>query len=117
MRGFVVPAQRCSSYTVQVVNYAPPGSVRGRRGVPDRPTTPGLQGDPGATARVGLLQTSVGLFSLPAPYIGGQLWERLTPQTPFALTGLGLLAAAVPAWLKFKPKEGKTLAEEGVRPA
>jgi MFS family permease len=60
----------------------------------------------------GLLQTSVGLFSLPAPYVGAQLWERLTPRTPFALTGLGLLAAAVPAWLKFKPKEGTTFSQE-----
>jgi DHA1 family multidrug resistance protein-like MFS transporter len=50
----------------------------------------------------GLLQTSLGLFSLPAPAIGGQLWERVSPRFPFSLTAWISLLTVIPAWLKFK---------------
>jgi hypothetical protein len=34
--------------------------------------------------------------------VGAQLWERVSPRTPFTLTAwLGLLAI-IPVWLKFK---------------
>jgi MFS family permease len=50
----------------------------------------------------GFFRSSVGLVSLPSPWIGGQLWARFTPQTPFALSaGLAMLAV-IPVWLKFK---------------
>ena len=50
----------------------------------------------------GLFSTSVGLVPLPAPAVGAQLWERVSPRTPFTLTAwLGLLAV-IPVWLKFK---------------
>ncbi len=65
----------------------------------------------------GLLQTSIGLFSLPAPYIGAQLWERVRPETPFMLTALGLLAAVLPAWLKFKPEQEMPLPQESAEAA
>ncbi|MBN1484910.1 MAG: MFS transporter [Chloroflexia bacterium] len=54
----------------------------------------------------GLLRSSLGLFSLPAPAIGAQLWERISPRFPFRLTAGAALLAIVPVWFKFKlPKE------------
>ena len=50
----------------------------------------------------GFLQSSLGLFSLPAPAIGAQLWERFSPRFPFSLTALVALLTTIPAWLKFK---------------
>ena len=54
----------------------------------------------------GFLGTSIGLFSLPAPWLGGLLWTRVTPDTPFALTMVIAGISIVPIWLKFHlPKE------------
>ncbi len=50
----------------------------------------------------GFLQSSLGLFSLPAPAIGGQLWERFSPRVPFALTAAVAFVTTIPAWFKFK---------------
>ena len=50
----------------------------------------------------GFLHSSLGLFSLPAPAIGAQLWERFSPRFPFSLTALVALLTTIPAWLKFK---------------
>jgi MFS family permease len=50
----------------------------------------------------GLFGTSLGLVSLPAPWLGAQLWERYSPKAPFYVTGLAALASAIPAWFKFK---------------
>jgi MFS family permease len=50
----------------------------------------------------GFLHSSLGLFSLPAPAIGGQLWERVGPRTPFTLTAVVAFVTTIPAWLKFK---------------
>ncbi|MCU0486835.1 MAG: MFS transporter [Anaerolineales bacterium] len=50
----------------------------------------------------GLFSTSLGLVSLPAPMIGGYLWEKISPQFPFMLTAAISLLTVVPAWLKFK---------------
>ena len=56
----------------------------------------------------GLLRSSLGIFSLPAPAIGAQLWERYSPQTPFAITAGISLLTVIPVWLKFKlPDEEK----------
>ncbi len=55
----------------------------------------------------GLFGTSLGLVSLPAPWAGAQLWERVSPRMPFYITGLAALGSMLPAWLKFKlPKNG-----------
>jgi MFS family permease len=53
----------------------------------------------------GLLNTSLGLFSLPAPAIGGQLLERISPRFPFQVTAGVALLSVIPAWLKFKLTE------------
>ncbi len=50
----------------------------------------------------GFFQTSLGVVSLPAPLIGAQLWERVSPRFTFSLTAwLGLLSI-IPVWFKFK---------------
>lgn len=56
----------------------------------------------------GFLQTSLGVVSLPAPWIGAQLWERVSPRFTFTLTAwLGLLAI-IPVYFKFKlPEDDK----------
>ena len=50
----------------------------------------------------GLIQSSLGLFSLPAPYIGGYLYEKVSPTLPFIITAWASLVSVIPAWLKFK---------------
>lgn len=56
----------------------------------------------------GLLNTSLGLFSLPAPAIGASLWERFGARLPFQITAWASLMVILPAWLKLKlPKEAK----------
>jgi len=57
----------------------------------------------------GMFRGSLGLISLPAPYIGAQLWERFNPRIPFIITGILSLVAVIPAWFKFKlPDEDPT---------
>jgi DHA1 family multidrug resistance protein-like MFS transporter len=62
----------------------------------------------------GVFGTSLGFVSLPAPWAGGQLWERYSPRLPFYITGLAALGSVIPAWLKFKlPKpDGEEVAPE-----
>lgn len=50
----------------------------------------------------GLFGTSLGLVSLPAPWIGAQLWEQVGPRFPFTVTAIVLLFSIIPIWLKFK---------------
>lgn len=61
----------------------------------------------------GLFGTSLGLVSLPAPWIGAQLWDRVGPQFPFTVTASVLLLSIIPIWLKFKlPKTEKPVTAE-----
>lgn len=54
----------------------------------------------------GLFSTSLGLVSLPAPWIGAQMWDRVGPTFPFTVTAGVLLLSVIPIWLKFKaPKQ------------
>jgi len=67
----------------------------------------------------GLFSTSLGVISLPAPWIGAQMWERVSPTFPFTVTAVVLLLSVIPIWLKFKlPKvetpETEVLADESV---
>jgi MFS family permease len=50
----------------------------------------------------GLFGTSLGLLSLPFPWIGAQLWERIGPQAPFWITFAACLISIPIAWFKFK---------------
>ncbi len=57
----------------------------------------------------GMFRGSLGLISLPAPYIGAQLWERFNPRVPFIITAVLSLISVIPAWFKFKlPDEEPT---------
>lgn len=54
----------------------------------------------------GFFQTSLGVISLPAPWVGAQLWERVSPRLTFTLTAWMGLFSIIPVWLKFKlPKD------------
>jgi MFS family permease len=48
----------------------------------------------------GLLATSLSIFSLPAPWIGSQIWELLGPKFPFLLTVVLGSLVILPAWYK-----------------
>ena len=50
----------------------------------------------------GVFYSSIGLVSLPAPYIGAYLWENFTPKLPFYITAFVALATIIPSWLFFK---------------
>jgi len=50
----------------------------------------------------GLFSTSLGLISLPAPFIGSLLWKNFSPQLPFAITAVVCLLSIIPVWFKFK---------------
>jgi MFS family permease len=49
----------------------------------------------------GLFGTSIGLISLPVPWLGAQLWEWVSPQMPFLVTGLAALVCVLPVWVRF----------------
>jgi DHA1 family multidrug resistance protein-like MFS transporter len=62
----------------------------------------------------GLFHGSVGLISLPAPYIGAKLWENFNPQVPFMITAVAALLSVIPTWFKFKvPDESVPAGEPG----
>jgi MFS family permease len=50
----------------------------------------------------GLFRSSLGLISLPAPFIGAKLWEGFSPQLPFMITAIAALLSVIPTWFKFK---------------
>jgi len=50
----------------------------------------------------GLFRSSLGLISLPAPYIGARLWETFSPKVPFVITAIAALITIIPTWLFFK---------------
>ncbi len=54
----------------------------------------------------GLFATTLSIFSLPAPWIGSQIWDLIGPRYPFLITvALGSLTI-LPAWFKlFVPKD------------
>jgi MFS family permease len=55
----------------------------------------------------GLLATSLGIISLPFPWIGSQVWNAFGPRTPFLATVIFGSLAILPAWLKLVvPREG-----------
>ncbi len=57
----------------------------------------------------GLFGTSLGLLSLPFPWIGAQLWERLGPQVPFWVTAAACAISVPIAAFKFiLPEKNKT---------
>jgi MFS family permease len=49
----------------------------------------------------GLFRSSLGFISLPAPWIGAQLWERFNPRLPFVITTIASFLSIIPIWFKF----------------
>jgi MFS family permease len=64
----------------------------------------------------GLFSTSLGIISLPSPWLGAQLWDKVSPQFPFTITALALLLSIIPIWMKFKlpSAEARVTPEEPV---
>jgi MFS family permease len=50
----------------------------------------------------GIFHGGIGIVSLPAPYIGAQLWERFSPRLPFSITAAAALVTVIPVWFKFR---------------
>jgi MFS family permease len=50
----------------------------------------------------GFFSTSLGIVSLPAPYIGTALWERYNPKVPFYVPMAAVLLTLPVIWFKFK---------------
>jgi MFS family permease len=50
----------------------------------------------------GVFHSSIGFISLPAPWIGAQLWEGVSPQTPFVITASAALLIIIPIYFKFR---------------
>ncbi len=63
----------------------------------------------------GLFGTSLGILSLPMPWIGAQLWERFSPQAPFWFTVVACAISIPIAWYKFR-LPGKNTTAESVQP-
>ncbi len=65
----------------------------------------------------GLFSTSIGFISLPAPYLGGLLWEKVSPQAPFYLPVVATVLLLPVMWVKFKLPGRRTNGAEVVCPA
>ena len=50
----------------------------------------------------GVFFSSLGFLSLPAPWLGAQLWERFDPRLPFVITAITALVTIIPVWFKFR---------------
>lgn len=48
----------------------------------------------------GLVATSLGFLSLPAPWIGSQVWNAVNPRAPFLMTVVVAAVVIIPAWFK-----------------
>jgi MFS family permease len=53
----------------------------------------------------GLFYGSIGLLSLPAPYLGTLMWEKIDPKAPFVVAAAVSVLTIIPIWLKFKAPE------------
>ena len=61
-----------------------------------------LAADPQRHRGHGLFSTSIGIISLPAPYLGALLWERVNPQFPFYIPRVATLLLLPVMWFKFR---------------
>jgi MFS family permease len=50
----------------------------------------------------GLFSTSLGLISLPAPWIGARLWEGVSPIFPFYIPLVAMVVTLPVMWIKFR---------------
>jgi MFS family permease len=111
-----LPATTFSRYALAWVIFAIGGSLLGpaynsliSKAVPEK-----MRG-----TAFGFFQSTLGVISLPAPWIGAQLWERFSPQTPFLITAGASFLIGLFCWFKLKlpaQEESKagTMMEAGV---
>ena len=59
----------------------------------------------------GLVATSLGIFTLPFPWIGGQIWASFGAKVPFLLTVMLGSLALIPAWTKLIPGDEREVDE------
>ena len=52
-----------------------------------------------------MFYSSTGFVSLLAPWIGAQLWERVSPLAPFTITAAAALLINIPIYFKFRLTE------------
>lgn len=64
----------------------------------------------------GLVSTTLGITSLPAPYIGGLMWTAFGPKAPFLLPLAASLSMAALLWFKL-PARGKKSSDAEDAPA
>ena len=55
----------------------------------------------------GFFGTTLGILSLPMPWIGAQLWERVSPRAPFWFAVAANMISIVIAWFKFKLRDSQ----------
>lgn len=60
----------------------------------------------------GLFATSLGIFALPAPWLGSQLWELINPRSPFLITVVLASLVIIPAWFKLTTPNSKENRDE-----
>ena len=57
----------------------------------------------------GFLSSSIGILSLPSPYIGTLVWQSYGPKVPFYILLVAMILMLPVIWIKFKhPGNGKT---------
>jgi DHA1 family multidrug resistance protein-like MFS transporter len=61
----------------------------------------------------GLFYGSIGLLSLPAPYLGTLMWERINPRSPFVVAAVVSILTIIPIWFKFKVPEKEEAERDG----
>ncbi|MCK6582862.1 MAG: MFS transporter [Anaerolineales bacterium] len=64
----------------------------------------------------GFLSTSLGIVSLPAPWVGAQLWDNFGPAAPFTITAAVLMLSVIPIWLKLKLPKDREIQPESEKP-
>ncbi len=65
----------------------------------------------------GVFDSSRGFVSLPAPWLGAQLWERFSPRLPFTITAVAALVVLPPIWFKFRAPADALAAQQTVEVA
>lgn len=61
----------------------------------------------------GFFSTSLGVISLPSPYIGTWLWQRFGPRVPFYVPLVAMMLMLPVIWFKFRlPKKGAPVGDD-----
>lgn len=55
----------------------------------------------------GFFGTTLGILSLPMPWVGAQLWDKISPRSPFWLTFFANLISIMIAWTRFGNLRGQ----------